>query len=88
MSSGSNRAVKNIIQRSGSCFRRDGQEWTVEPASLGAVVGGVPGKRQEQSKDLGQEQSWRVEWGWHTVAMGKWHKGRWEKLVRDLVSLV
>lgn len=41
---------------------------------LGVVVGGVPGERQEQS--------WRVEWAWHTVAMGKWHKGRWEKLVR------
>lgn len=54
---------------------RSGQ-WNQLPEDgvLGVVVGGVPGERQEQS--------WRVEWAWHTVAMGKWHKGRWEKLVR------
>lgn len=45
---------------------------------MGAWERRAPGKRQNRSKDLRQEEGWRVEWAWHAVASGKLAQGRWE----------
>lgn len=66
---------------SGSCFRKDGQEWTVDPATCRGAGERVPGKRQgrAEARPLGRNEVAAFGWAWPSVADGGGGRGRWEQ---------